>query len=248
MEKHIQPDIGCSNGKNTRPTKNREVGEDYGPIPHPGLSISSSKNPEEVVDEERERGERDKYLDDQPSLPNPRSFRDIPKRKRSPMRENVKPPPSTVPSILIPINKEPKIEALMMIEREKEIFGVDVKGKKTQRPCLQKRIRSDIGCSNGEKVRPMKKKKSWRTCGPLPPPDLPQNFRDKIQALNGCKLKLVIQKLLSISDVDDKKYCMSIPISEIRNKFLRSEEKAMFDLEKEKGKIRGIDVELIEPS
>ncbi|KAI8548164.1 hypothetical protein RHMOL_Rhmol07G0251100 [Rhododendron molle] len=249
LETRIRSDIGCSNiGENTRPTKNPEVGEDRGLVPHPDLSIPSSKNPEEVVDEERERGERDKYLDDQPSLPNPSSFIDIPKRKRSPMRENVKPPPSTVPSILIPIDKEPKIEALMMIERDKEIFGVDVKGKKTQRPCLRKRIRSDIGCSNGEKARPMKKKKKKRDCGPLPPPDLPQNFRDKIQALNGCELKLVIQKLLSISDVDRKKYRMSIPIGEIRNEFLRSEEKAMFDSGEEKGKIKGIEVELIEPS
>ncbi|KAF7138340.1 hypothetical protein RHSIM_Rhsim07G0194100 [Rhododendron simsii] len=238
LEKRIRSDIGCSNGENTRPTKNPEVGEDCGPVLHPYLSIRSSKNPEE---------ERDKFLDDQPSLPNPSSFLDIPKRKRSPMRENVKPPPSTVPSILIPIDKEPKIEALMMIERDKEIFGVDVKGKKTQRTCLRKRIRSDIGCSNGEKARPMKKKKK-KDYGPLPPPDLPQNFRDKIQALNGCELKLVIQKLLSISDLNSQKYRMSIPTGKIRNEFLRSEEKAMFDSGKEKGKIKGLEVELIEPS
>ncbi|KAI8547386.1 hypothetical protein RHMOL_Rhmol07G0191400 [Rhododendron molle] len=246
LEKRIRSDIGCSTGENTRPTKKPKVGEDCGPVPHPDLSIPSSKNPEEVVDEEREIEERDKYLYDQSSLPNPSSFIDIPKRKRSPMRENVKPPPSAFPSILIPIDKEPKIEALMMIEREQEFFGVDVKGNKTQRPCLRKHIRSDIGCSNGGKARPMKKKK--RDCGPLPPPDLPQNFRDKIQALNGCELKLVIQKLLSMSDVDSKKYRMSIPIGEIRNEFLRSEEKAMFDSGKEKGKIKGIEVELIEPS
>ncbi|KAI8547388.1 hypothetical protein RHMOL_Rhmol07G0191600 [Rhododendron molle] len=115
--------------------------------------VQRSKNPDVVVvDNERERGERDISLNYNPSLAHPSSFVNISKRKRSSMREIV-------------------------------------------------------------------------------------------------ELKFVIQKLLTLSDVDRNKYRMSILIREIRNEFLRSEEKAMFDsCRKEKEKIKGREVELIEPS
>ncbi|KAH7845773.1 hypothetical protein Vadar_005866 [Vaccinium darrowii] len=135
-----------------------------------------------------------------------------------------------------------------MLKRE-ECVGIDVEVKKTEKPRRKKRIRSDIGCSNGENTKRMKKKKKKKKMdsGPDPPPDLPQNFREKIKQLNGCDLNLVIQKRLTKSDVNDKKYRMSIPIRKLKYEFLRGEEKKLLDSREDK-KIKVIEVELIEPS
>lgn len=75
-------------------------------------------------------------------------------------------------------------------------------------------------------------------------PDLPQEFKERIQQLNGSKVALVIQKDLFSTDVSDHHYRLSIPWNQIISKdFLTDEEKAYLENTRAEMKVK-----LIEPS
>ncbi|GFY96903.1 hypothetical protein Acr_11g0012090 [Actinidia rufa] len=109
-----------------------------------------------------------------------------------------------------------------------------------------KRGRCDIDV---EKDRPKhKKKKIMITYVPLnPTPNLPANFKERIQGLNGSDLVLVIQKPLFATDVSKNHYRLSMPFNQIKNQFLSRNEKDALMNQNGVG-VPEMEVFLIEPS
>uniref|UniRef100_A0A2N9HFK4 TF-B3 domain-containing protein n=1 Tax=Fagus sylvatica TaxID=28930 RepID=A0A2N9HFK4_FAGSY len=88
-----------------------------------------------------------------------------------------------------------------------------------------------------------------RQVGPDPPPDLPTQFRDKINELQGSDLKLVIQKKLSETDMKSHFARLSLPNGQLRADFLSQEHQTILQQRQAKGngRYRGLEVPLIEP-
>uniref|UniRef100_A0A2N9ENJ4 B3 domain-containing protein n=1 Tax=Fagus sylvatica TaxID=28930 RepID=A0A2N9ENJ4_FAGSY len=65
---------------------------------------------------------------------------------------------------------------------------------------------------------------------PNPPPDLPLHFKNRINAMNGTQLVLIIQKPLTDTDVNIHNSRLSIPLSQIKPQdFLTEDEIKDFD-------------------
>jgi hypothetical protein len=65
---------------------------------------------------------------------------------------------------------------------------------------------------------------------PNPPPDLPLHFKNRISAMNGSQLVLIIQKPLTDTDVNIHNSRLSIPLSQIKPQdFLTEDEIKDFD-------------------
>ncbi|XP_059432626.1 B3 domain-containing protein At2g31420-like [Corylus avellana] len=68
-------------------------------------------------------------------------------------------------------------------------------------------------------------------CPPLPnpPPDLPEEVNNRIKAVDGTEVIMVIQKHLTNTDLDRDKCRVSIPFGKINRDFLREREKDLLD-------------------
>ncbi|KAJ4724334.1 B3 domain-containing protein [Melia azedarach] len=79
--------------------------------------------------------------------------------------------------------------------------------------------------------KPKKKAKRERYVVSTLTPDLPQQFREKIENVNGSKINLVTQKYLYASDVSDHQNRLLIPWKQIisMEKFLSEDERIFFD-------------------
>ncbi|KAL4638111.1 hypothetical protein ACB092_03G126700 [Castanea dentata] len=98
---------------------------------------------------------------------------------------------------------------------------------------VSKRVR--LGDQDEWCLEAKKKKQSWKSRlpiktaippGPNPPPDLPQEFQDAIEAMGGRDKLLVIQKKLFKTDITKGNNRFSIPLRQIvRTDFLTEEEK-----------------------
>ncbi|KAE8123899.1 hypothetical protein FH972_018818 [Carpinus fangiana] len=98
--------------------------------------------------------------------------------------------------------------------------------------------------ANHSMMRSNKRRKLDMATLPMPPPDLPEEFKERIKALGGNQAEMVIQKYLYESDLDRNKSRLSIPfVQSNEGCFLREKEKT--DLEKPKATIL---VPFIEPS
>jgi hypothetical protein len=77
---------------------------------------------------------------------------------------------------------------------------------------------------------------------------MPTSFKDKIMGVQGSNIKLVIQKQLTITDMNASQDRLSIPKGQMKNDFLSSEEQVSLE-EKEANGIhfKGMEVPLIEP-
>ncbi|XP_059446352.1 B3 domain-containing protein At3g25182-like [Corylus avellana] len=81
------------------------------------------------------------------------------------------------------------------------------------------------------------------------PPSMPTEFKDKIMGLHGRDVKLVIQKKLTTTDMEDSQDRLSIPRGQMRAYFLTQEEEAKLEEKEEDGiHLKGLKVALIEPS
>uniref|UniRef100_A0A2N9FYE5 Uncharacterized protein n=1 Tax=Fagus sylvatica TaxID=28930 RepID=A0A2N9FYE5_FAGSY len=88
-------------------------------------------------------------------------------------------------------------------------------------PPKTKRTQEDEGKSQEPKAKRQRINPSViRQVGPDPPPDLPTQFRDKINELQGSDLKLVIQKQLSETDMKSHFARLSLPNGQLRADFL----------------------------
>ena len=100
--------------------------------------------------------------------------------------------------------------------------------KPPQTHCNGKRKRK---AENGDWVldKPKKTKLDAPTL-PNPPPDLPLYFKNRINAMNGTQLVLIIQKPLTDTDVNIHNSRLSIPLSQIKPQdFLTEDEIRDFD-------------------
>lgn len=66
-----------------------------------------------------------------------------------------------------------------------------------------------------------------------PTPKLPKEFIDKIEAMGGTDIMLVIQKKLFPSDLDKGLAQLSMPLKQLRSDFLTEEEKSMLNAQEE---------------
>ncbi|XVF56766.1 hypothetical protein PTKIN_Ptkin06aG0146100 [Pterospermum kingtungense] len=57
-----------------------------------------------------------------------------------------------------------------------------------------------------------------------PPPDMPQEFKNRINSLGGTEIKLVIQKFIQVSDLKRQQNRLSMPLNQVRSKFLSEAE------------------------
>ncbi|XP_062176143.1 putative B3 domain-containing protein At1g05615 [Alnus glutinosa] len=95
-----------------------------------------------------------------------------------------------------------------------------------------------------EKSREDKRKRK----NPIEIKQMPTNFEYKIKGMQGSDIKLVIQKELTITDMEGSQDRLSIPSGQMMHEFLSKEEQVMLK-EKEADGIhfKGMEVPLIEP-
>jgi hypothetical protein len=90
----------------------------------------------------------------------------------------------------------------------------------------------------------IKKRKLDMATLPMPPPDFPEELKERIKALggSGTQVELVIQKSLYDSDLRPNNNRLSMPFKQINEGFLREEER------KDLAKRKAMTVPFIEPS
>ncbi|THF96107.1 B3 domain-containing protein At5g24050-like [Camellia sinensis] len=129
------------------------------------------------------------------------------------------------PVIDEPVDNSPKEERM---KREKRLKRPVTEEK----PKNKKRYESEES-EDQEKPNPIKKKKMSSNTGidnvSYPPPELPSEFKEKINNLNGSKLKLLIQKKVTATDVSHTHNRISMPLNGIKVDFLSDEEKKHLD-------------------
>ncbi|XP_017218046.1 uncharacterized protein LOC108195580 [Daucus carota subsp. sativus] len=77
---------------------------------------------------------------------------------------------------------------------------------------------------------------------------LPVEFKNKIQEIRGTDIKLMIQKYLFSTDMDDNQNRFSIPMKQIREDFLTDEEENILDQRIKNNHVMPMVVPLIEPN
>ncbi|XP_059446362.1 B3 domain-containing protein At2g31420-like [Corylus avellana] len=84
---------------------------------------------------------------------------------------------------------------------------------------------------------------------PDQPPCMPTEFKNRIMGLQGSDINLVIQKVLTDTDMKGSQDRLSIPRGQMRYDFLSSEEQVSLEEKEADGKhFKGMEVPLIEPS
>ncbi|KAL7216875.1 hypothetical protein ACSBR1_028740 [Camellia fascicularis] len=141
-----------------------------------------------------------------------------------------------------PVDNLPKEERM---KREKRLKRPVTEEK----PKNKKRYESEES-EDQEKPNPIKKKKMSSNKGidnvSYPPPELPSEFKEKINNLNGSKLKLLIQKRVTATDVSHTHNRISMPLNGIKVDFLSDEEKKHLD-SRTRTNVAEIPAKLIQP-
>ncbi|XP_061372252.1 putative B3 domain-containing protein At2g27410 [Gastrolobium bilobum] len=84
---------------------------------------------------------------------------------------------------------------------------------------------------------------------PLPPPVLPDEFKNHIRELNGSDIQFVMSKKLFQTDLTPNHDRLSMPMKEIRCDFLTEAEKATLnERDCSKGKLVGVEMKVLDPS
>ncbi|KAJ7942548.1 B3 domain-containing protein family [Quillaja saponaria] len=156
----------------------------------------------------------------------------------------------TLPVGLIPRNKRS-----VTLRKRSEFGGRSVSGfkefyfrehNKSRKRCFPSQEKS----KQGETiiVSPIKKKQR-RVIDLESQPELPVEFRNKIEELGGSEIKLVIQKELFGTDLNPNNGRFSIPQTQILTEFLTESEKAFLDLRQRnnQGRLCGLDVLVLDP-
>ncbi|XP_059434181.1 B3 domain-containing protein At2g31420-like [Corylus avellana] len=97
--------------------------------------------------------------------------------------------------------------------------------------------------ANHRMKRSNKRRKLDMATLPMPPPELPEEFKERIKALGGTQVEMVIEKALYPSDWDTNKCRLSMPFGKAKEGFLTEEESTHLAKPKET-----IIVPFIEPS
>ena len=97
-----------------------------------------------------------------------------------------------------------------------------------------------------QRINPTPKSRVIQQAGPDSPPVLSIQFKHKNDELKGQDLKLVIQKQLSLTDMDSSSARLSIPNGQMRADFLTQEDQEQ--REPNSTSCKGMQVPLIEPS
>ncbi|XP_059447843.1 B3 domain-containing protein At1g05920-like [Corylus avellana] len=96
--------------------------------------------------------------------------------------------------------------------------------------------------------KPKKQRKNLTEIKHPVPTQMPTEFKDKIAGLQGLNIKLVIQKELTITDMNPSQDRFSIPRGQMRFDFLSNEDQARLKEKEANGKhFKGKKVPLIEP-
>ncbi|XP_028059438.1 B3 domain-containing protein At3g25182-like [Camellia sinensis] len=170
-------------------------------------------------------------------------------RERSPFRKSVVIPKEKRSEcynknsfIIVPVNHISEVEATMT----KKPIKIRCKLKLPVKSFVLKRRHSDDDDGdNKEKVR--RKKKRMIVKAPAVPPELPAEFKNLIESLNGTELNLLIEKSLYSTDLNHNHRHLSLPLSQIHNGFLTQEEKDLLETRTGKHKT-SIVAKLIVPS
>ncbi|KAM7269040.1 hypothetical protein ACFE04_024537 [Oxalis oulophora] len=115
-----------------------------------------------------------------------------------------------------------------------------LRGGDVPKTCL-KRLRVYQACDT--KPKKQKRRRIDITRPTDESPELPLRFKNKIDQLKGFDVKLVIQKRLYKSDIEDNNGRFSIPLKQIRNDFLTTDDIELLD----KQNSAGVKVELLDP-
>ena len=81
----------------------------------------------------------------------------------------------------------------------------------------------------------------------LSPPELPEEFKNRIRELNGTDTKFLMHKTLSNTDVEPNNNRLSMPVKKVECEFLSQAEKAVLDERESKKKLVGLEVTVIDP-
>ncbi|XP_059434150.1 putative B3 domain-containing protein At2g27410 isoform X2 [Corylus avellana] len=121
------------------------------------------------------------------------------------------------------------------------IYDQEQKGLKRSRgeSSFQKKKKSKK--EEKPKTRSKKSKPDMPTL-PNPPPDLPEEFKNRIEAMGGRQVVLVIQKALYDTDLKKNNSRLSIPLRQIKGDFLGDDERESLAQQNE------LNVPFIEPS
>ncbi|KAL6999425.1 hypothetical protein U1Q18_000586 [Sarracenia purpurea var. burkii] len=117
-------------------------------------------------------------------------------------------------SAVYPVENLPKKERL---KKENDLMRPVIE-EKTKKNYRRPRSESDEEFENRKSVWDNKKKtKMTSDCkvmenGPVPPPDLPPRFKNKIKESNGYEEKLLVQKRVTISDVNIVQNRFTMPL------------------------------------
>uniref|UniRef100_A0A7N2MX91 Uncharacterized protein n=1 Tax=Quercus lobata TaxID=97700 RepID=A0A7N2MX91_QUELO len=106
--------------------------------------------------------------------------------------------------------------------------------------------KSPIPKPKRQRINPTPTSRVIQQAGPDSPPVLSIQFKHKIDELKGQDLKLVIQKQLSLTDMDSSSARLSIPKGQMRADFLAQEDQEQ--REPNSTSCKGMQVPLIEPS
>ncbi|KAJ8751304.1 hypothetical protein K2173_016486 [Erythroxylum novogranatense] len=101
---------------------------------------------------------------------------------------------------------------------------------------------------NGNKKERVKLQKG-RASGANLPPDMPQEFKNRIQEMGGTEVELIIQKPLFETDLKKGEGRMSVPANQIQcHDFLTDEEKELLNMLDEREKLKAIETKVIGPN
>ncbi|KAL7166006.1 hypothetical protein ACSBR2_036798 [Camellia fascicularis] len=109
----------------------------------------------------------------------------------------------------------------------------------------QRRLSDGEYGDDEEKIR--RKKKMMIVKAPVVPPELPAEFKNHIESLNGTELNFVIEKPLYRTDLNHNHGRLSLSLSQIDNGFLTQEEKDLLETRIGNHKT-SIKAKLIDPS
>ncbi|KAL6999423.1 hypothetical protein U1Q18_000584 [Sarracenia purpurea var. burkii] len=211
----------------------------------PALSVQREKlvRQRSMIIREEIKKERSASIEELFKNPNNAGALDISKGERM-MREK-----SLKKSVVYPIENLPKEERLM---REKDLKSPVIE-EKTKKNYRRPRSESDEEFEDRKGVWENKKKKRTSDCkvienGPVPPPDLPPEFKNKIKESNGYEEKLLIQKMVTVSDVNIIQNRFTMPLKQVKDDFLRDKEKRHLDNSHCGKRVPEIKVKIIQPN
>ncbi|KAI8021454.1 B3 domain-containing protein [Camellia lanceoleosa] len=184
------------------------------------------------------------------------------------MRENIK-RCKNISSVIVPVDQIAEVEATMT----KKPTKIRWKLKPPDQSFVLKPARFSVDRDNGDEIKKMvqksekvgskqprhdgdysdneekgtTKKKRMIEKVTVVPPELPAEFKNYIERLNGTELNFVIEKPLYCTDLSHTHGRLSLPLCQIDNGFLTQEEKDLLNTRTGNHKTP-IEAKLIEPS